>query len=156
MAGLAGTPHQCGPRTTPVLSTGHASVAQCPMSPHELRRCAHCRRWLPLSEFYVRTTDGHPDCYCKECRRAIVRIRRKGQDLSTAHPTRLRTSTSSKSRTKSSCARPSRAKRRLLIVQTADPALRLTLILEAKQKVRESVERKRNLMKMEEYDLMKN
>lgn len=43
------------------------------------RTCARCRRALAADAFYV--PGNRPDPYCKDCRRLLMRLRRKAAGL---------------------------------------------------------------------------
>lgn len=65
---------QCLERCTPVSHTTDSSVYPPIQS---TKKCLCCQRELPLSAFSVRDKQHNPDTYCKDCRKAANRIRRK-------------------------------------------------------------------------------
>lgn len=60
---------------TPVSDATDSSVCETPSRP--LRRCPCCLRQLPDSHFYAKNKQNEPDSYCKDCRKAMNRQRRK-------------------------------------------------------------------------------
>ena len=99
----------------------------------KLRCCSHCRRTLPIEEFYlINKHAGKRDAYCKSCRRLLNHLRQ--------HPG----------------AEPPRPahlpRRRTLICEEPDPERRMQLILQARSKVHESVLRKQMRMREEEKE----
>ena len=82
-----------------------------------LRTCGCCLKKLPLEAFYINNRTQNPDNYCKECRKATCRKR--------YHHTH----------------------RYPVITETNDYSLRMTLILHARQVVRESIARKRRSLR---------
>lgn len=113
--------HQCLTRQTPVSGKTDSGVCHPPLQP--TRKCLRCRRELPPDAFYTRDKQQRPDSYCKECRKAANRIRRKAGNARTEGET---------------CPR-----RYPVITDIRQRDVRLHLILKALQTVRESVERKR-------------
>lgn len=113
--------HQCLTRQTPVSGMTDSGVCHPPLQP--TRKCLRCRRELPADAFYTRDRQQRPDSYCKECRKAANRIRRKAGNAHTEGET---------------CPR-----RYPVITDIRQRDVRLHLILKALQTVRESVERKR-------------
>ena len=113
--------HQCPTRQTPVSGRTDSGVCHPPLQP--VRKCLRCRKELPADAFYTRDRQQRPDSYCKECRKAANRIRRKaghGREEREACPRRYP-----------------------VITDIRQRDVRLHLILKALQAVRESVERKR-------------
>lgn len=86
-------------------------------------KCGCCKRLLPPESFYYHARTGRTDRYCKDCRNAYMRSRRKQQKEET------------------SPLRPARKPGRRLIADTADREERLRLILEALHTVRERATR---------------
>ena len=88
-----------------------------------LRTCGFCLKKLPLEAFYINKRTQNPDNYCKECRKATCRKR--------YHHTQIVNDTRSYP----------------VITETNDYSLRMTLILHARQVVRESIARKRRSLR---------
>lgn len=86
-----------------------------------LLKCGRCRRTLPPDSFYRHARTGRADRYCKDCRNAYMRSRRKRQETP---PRRL-----------------AREAGRTLITDAADREERLRLIIEALHTVRERADR---------------
>lgn len=110
----------CSARCTPVSSTIDSSVYQPPARP--TKRCPGCQQELPVSAFSVRDKRHTPDTYCKECRKAANRIRRKSNNTHQEEkaPTRCYP----------------------VITNIGQRDVRLRLILHALQTVRQSIARK--------------
>ena len=89
--------------------------------------CKSCKRELPLESFYMNKKTQSPDKYCKECRKANTRKRRD-----------LRRCTSFENKPVSYP----------VITEVKDPALRMLLILHARQVVAESISRKQEREKL--------
>lgn len=120
---------QCLTQCTPVSSTTDASVCQSPVQP--TRKCRHCGQDLPVSAFYTRDQRHKPDSYCKECRKTANRIRRKADE------------TSPKEEVAARCYP--------VITNIGQREVRLQLILNALQTVRENMARKRRKRCEREY-----
>lgn len=88
------------------------------ITPTGIRTCGCCRRELPIEAFYISKRTQHVDNYCKECRKSFTNNRYRGSKLAN-----------------SSRSYP-------VITRTADPELRMALILNALQTVSKSVARK--------------
>lgn len=88
-----------------------------------LRTCGCCLKKLPFEAFYINKRTQNPDNYCKECRKATCRKR--------YHRTQISND----------------ARSYPVITETNDYNLRMTLILHARQVVRESIERKRRSLR---------
>lgn len=93
----------------------------------ELHICSCCHRTLPAKAFYANRRTHVLDAYCKECRkmRSILRHRQ-------------------------TLAEEDAAPRYPVITRTADRVLRMSLILHARQVVRDSMQRKRKRRQDEE------
>jgi len=111
---------QCSTRQTLAPDAMEASVCQ-PVS-QPLRQCSCCRRLLPLGDFYRKGRLQKPDNCCKECRKAESRLHRKYAELSEAGKPR---------------------RHYPVITDIEKRSVRMMLILNALQVVRESVLRKR-------------
>lgn len=120
---------QCSTRQTLAPDAMEASVCQ-PVSQfvqnpvrQPLRQCSCCRRLLPLGDFYRKGRLQKPDNCCKECRKAESRLHRKSAELSEAEKPR---------------------RHYPVITDIEKRSVRMMLILNALQVVRESVLRKRH------------
>lgn len=98
-----------------------------PLMNQSLHICGCCKRELPHEAFYTNKRTGTLDNYCKECRKANTRKRRD-----------LRRSTSFENKPVSYP----------VITEVKDPALRMLLILHARQVVAESISRKQEKEKL--------
>lgn len=117
---------QCSTRQTLAPDATEASVCQ------PLQRCSCCRRLLPVSAFYRKGRLQRPDNCCKECRKADSRLRRKSAEFSQADDARR--------------SYP-------VITDIEKRSVRMSLIQNALQVVRESVLRKRR-RRYEEEDFL--
>lgn len=82
---------------------------------------------MPVDEFYLNLKSGKPQNYCKCCRKEASRKQRKSD--------------------KETDRRKRRRRGRLIITEVQDRELRLSLIMMALTKVRESIERKNKRLK---------
>ena len=98
-----------------------------PLMNQSLHICGCCKRQLPHEAFYTNKRTGALDNYCKECRKANTRKRRD-----------LRRCTSFENKPVSYP----------VITEVKDPALRMLLILHARQVVAESISRKQEKEKL--------
>ena len=98
-----------------------------PLMNQSLHICGCCKRELPHEAFYTNKRTGTLDNYCKECRKANTRKRRDW---------RRWTSFENKP-----VSYP-------VITEVKDPALRMLLILHARQVVAESISRKQEKEKL--------
>ena len=89
--------------------------------------CGCCKRELPQEAFYMNQRTRTTDSYCKECRKVNAR-RHRNQDKSTLFENK-------------SVSYP-------VITEVKDPALRMLLILHARQVVAESISRKQEKEKL--------
>ena len=120
---------QCLTGQTPVSEATDSSV--CETSSQPLRTCVCCLRQLPDNQFYVKNKQNEHDSYCKDCRRAMNRQRRKEKlcppeemDAPPLYP---------------------------VITRIGQPEVRLQLILNALQTVRENARRKSGKRRAEEF-----
>lgn len=121
--------HQSLTAQTPVSEATDSSV--CETSSEPLRRCLCCLRQLPDSHFYAKNKRNKPDSYCKDCRRAMNRQRRKErvclpeeEDAPPLYP---------------------------VITRIGQPEVRMQLILDALQTVRDNARRKCRKRHAEEF-----
>ena len=84
--------------------------------------CGHCKRTLPLEDFYFNKKTNLPGNYCKECRKSASRNYRKVEKQTLV--------------TKGETAYP-------VITLIKDPNVRKELILHALETVAASIQRKR-------------
>ena len=98
-----------------------------PLMNQSLHICGCCKRELPHEAFYTNKRTGTLDNYCKECRKANTRKRRD-----------LRRCTSFENKPVSYP----------VITEVKDPALRMLLILHARQVVAESISGKQEKEKL--------
>lgn len=93
--------------------------------------CGHCKRELPKEAFYFNQRKQCPDNYCKECRkRSSGKQRNNDQDFNFVNRKRMYP----------------------VITQISDSKLRMALIMQALQKIRESVEKKRKKQHEQEFN----
>lgn len=92
--------------------------------------CSHCKRELPADEFYFNSKKQCHDNYCKECRKLSSRKQRKNDSNSQS---------------------VSEHRYYPVITQIGDTQLRMLLIQQALQKVRESVAKKRKKQYEQEF-----
>lgn len=121
--------HQSLTAQTPVSDATDSSV--CETSSQPLRGCPCCLRELPHSHFYAKNKQNELDSYCKDCRRAMNRQRRKEkiclpekEDAPPLYP---------------------------VITRIGQPEVRMQLILDALQTVRDNVRRKSGKRHTEEF-----
>ena len=99
----------------------HTQTTMKQASESSIHICSHCKRELPASDFYFNSKKQCYDNYCKECRKLSSRKQRENKScLLFVNYT---------------CHYP-------VITQVDDGQLRMLLILQALQKVRESMARK--------------
>ena len=92
-----------------------------------LHICGCCKRELPQEAFYMNQRTRTTDNYCKECRKANAR-RHRNQDKSISFENKPLSYQ--------------------VITEVKDPALRMLLILHARQVVAESISRKQEKEKL--------
>lgn len=121
--------HQSLTAQTPVSDATDSSVCEPPLRP--LRSCLCCLRELPDSQFYAKNKQNAPDSYCKDCRRAMNRQRRKEkvclpekEDAPPLYP---------------------------VITRIGQREVRMQLILDALQTVRDNARRKSGKQHAEEF-----
>ena len=95
-----------------------------------LHTCSYCKRELPQEAFYVNKRNQTLDCHCKECRKKNSRKHRK----------------TNKGRICIEDNKPSYP----VITQVNDSAIRSALIRHALETVAESIQRKKNKIKLHE------
>ncbi|WP_291530590.1 hypothetical protein [Bacteroides sp. UBA939] len=95
--------------------------------------CSYCKQELPLENFYIRKGKQQPDNYCKECRRIKTLVHKKSK--STSRP-------------------KNNAPQRVVITSVLDREERMRLILQARQKVNESIARKKRMVAEAEMKAM--
>lgn len=142
----------------------HETLTQARPATGELRRCRCCRRALPAEDFYFRKSKNSHDPYCKECRKAYNRLRRKMQtvgDLLSAEaqaPPETGSEPQTAAQVEGQAAGPSGQQteqhpERLILTDLPPGPLRHELLHRALEVVRESVRRKRERMKEEELQM---
>lgn len=121
--------HQSLTAQTPVSDATDSSV--CETSSRPLRTCLCCLRELPDSHFYAKNKQNEPDSYCKDCRKTMSRQRRKKkvcppekEDAPPLYP---------------------------VITRIGQPEVRMHLILNALQTVRDNALRKCRKRHTEEF-----
>lgn len=93
--------------------------------------CGCCKQKLPLAAFYINSKTQSPSNYCKECRKAVSRVKYDSDKGSQIGP---------------------KARHYPVITQIEDPETRKVLLLHALQVVAESITRKRERDKKNEYE----
>lgn len=121
--------HKCLSRQAQVSDTTDTCVYQMPLS--ATRICTRCGRQLPTDDFYIRDRRHTSDSYCKECRKASNRLRRKSK----AHPPVLKEDTPGY----------------IVITRVEQRETRLELIMHALQIVHERIARQREKTHEEEF-----
>lgn len=126
--GVSHDRHKHPARCTQDSDTTGTCVSQAPLI--AVRICKCCNRQLPTSSFYMRDRLHTPDSYCKECRRAANRLRRKSRE----------------------CPATAGADNpvRTVITGVQQREERLKLIMHALHTVHESIDRRREKLHQEE------